>query len=58
MELCDVLYARRVEEQGYTSAIVEDVLIFFILFLFFKINFAAGSRVERIETYIMSPLQK
>lgn len=54
MELCDVLYARRAEEQGYGSAIVEDVLISFI----FKINFAVGSRVERIETYIMSPLQK
>lgn len=42
MELCDVVYARRVEEHGYTYRVVEDMLIF-------KINFAVGSKVERKE---------
>lgn len=37
MELCDVLYARRVEEQGYTSPIVEDMLIFLFLNLFLRL---------------------
>lgn len=40
MELCDVVYARRVEEHEYGCRIVEDMLIY-------KINFAVGSRVER-----------
>lgn len=41
MELCDVVYARRVESHEYTCRIVEEMLIFF------KINFAVGSKVGK-----------